>query len=272
MNPHPLPSSRRAFLQATTAFLAPPSLNLVTQTTHANPSPAARKIFAAGGGLFSSLDPERKLLKFILSLSSKPDPVVCYLATASGDHPESIVSWYEIMNPLPCKPRHLRLFGPTNRLKPFDAQLAATDIIVVSGGNTLNMLAVWREHSLPALLKKAWENGTVLAGESAGMICWFQQGVTDSRPNTLSSMDCLGLIPGSACPHYNNPQRKPAFHHLIKSNQIQPGLACDDGCGALFEDNKPPRSFSLTQSARAYQVTPQGTDVTETPLPTTLLP
>lgn len=272
MKAHPLSLSRRTFLRASTAILAPTSLNLVLCPTRANPSAAPRKIFAVGGGLFSSIDPERKLLRFILSLSNKPNPVVCNLATASGDHPESIVSWYEIMNQLPCRPRHLRLFGPTNRLKPFDAQIADADIIVVSGGNTLNMLAVWREHSISALLKKAWENGTVLAGESAGMICWFQQGVTDSRPMTLSPMDCLGLLPGSACPHYNNPQRKPAFHQLIKSHQIQPGLACDDGCGVLLEDDKTPRSVSIAPSANAYQVRLQGSDIIETPLPTTILP
>ena len=234
--------------------------------------PAPRRIFAAGGGFVSSVDPERRLLRFVLSLARVPNPQVCCLPTASGDNLESLVSWYEVMQSLEARARHLRLFGPTNRLRNFEEQLLGADVIFVPGGNTLNMLAVWRAQGVDALLRKAWEKGTVLAGESAGMICWFQQGVTDSRPGALSALSCLGWLSGSACPHYNNPQRRPAYHELISRGEIGAGLACDDGAGFLFEGTRLEGVYALSEKAAAYRVRSEGGGIQEERLPAKILP
>src|SRR5438105_3977138 len=125
-----------------------------------------RRIFAAGGGILAG-DPDRLLLRCILSLTGKPDPVVYSLPTASGDNVERIVVWYEIMNQLPCRPRHLRLSGPTRAARNFEKQLLSADAIVVPGGNGLNMMAVWKAQGVDTILRTAWERGIVLAGESA---------------------------------------------------------------------------------------------------------
>jgi dipeptidase E len=176
------------------------------------------------------------------------------------------------MQTLECRPRHLRLFGPTNRLRNFEEQLLGADVIFVPGGNTLNMLGVWRAQGVDLLLRKAWEQGTVLAGESAGMICWFEQGVTDSRPGALGSMPCLGWLPGSACPHYNNPQRRPAYHALMGRGEIRAGLACEDGAGVLFEDTRLEGAYALSDKPAAFRVHAAGGTVTEERLPARVLP
>jgi peptidase E len=266
---------KRKFLGLATGMLvggAAASLGSVSAT---GPSPSRgpiRRIFAAGGGFVSSVDPERKLMRFVLSLARVPNPQVCCLPTASGDNLESLVSWYEVMQPLECRPQHLRLFGPTNRLRNFEEQLLGADVIFVPGGNTLNMLGVWRAQGVDLLLRKAWEQGTVLAGESAGMICWFEQGVTDSRPGALGAMPCLGWLPGSACPHYHNPQRRPAYHELMGRGEIRAGLACEDGVGFLFEDTRLEGAYALSEKAAAFRVHSEGGAVVEERLPARVLP
>src|SRR5262249_45277394 len=149
----------------------------------------------------------------------------CCLPTASGDNLERLVAWYEIMNELPCRPRHLRLSGPTRKARNYEKQLLAVDVILVPGGNTLNMLAVWKAQEVDAVLRTAWERGILLAGESAGMVCWFEQTLTDSRPERLTPMPCLGWLKGSACAHYRTePDRKPRFHELLRDGQLKDGL------------------------------------------------
>ncbi len=231
-----------------------------------------RRIFVAGGGILSG-DPDFRLLRFILSLTGKSEPVVCSLPTASGDNLERLVVWYEIMNQLPCRPRHLRLFGPTARARNFEKQLLAVDAIVVPGGNSLNMMAAWKVQGVDAILRKAWERGILLAGESAGMNCWFEQAVGDSRPERLSVLECLGWLKGSSCPHYHSDSGrwKQGFHQMLRDGQIEDGLACDDGAGVLFQGEKLARVVSISPQAGAYKVRRQGTQVIEEPLAATLL-
>jgi dipeptidase E len=240
--------------------------NVVAGAAPAKAAPA-RRIFVAGGGILSG-DPEQRLLRFILSLTGKSDPVVCCLPTASGDNLERLVVWYEIMNQLPCRPRHLRLFGPTAKARNFEKQLLAVDAIVVPGGNSLNMMAAWKAQGIDAILRKAWEQGVLLAGESAGMNCWFEHAIGDSRPERLSVIDCLGWLKGSACPHYHSDSGKwrLGYHQMLRDGQLKDGLACDDGVGVLFEGEKPARIVSIAPEARAYQVRRSGTQVIEEPL------
>lgn len=252
------------------AGLAGVAANAVPAAADEKAAPT-RRIFAAGGGLLSG-DPEYRLLRFILSLTGKPDPVICSLPTASGDNLERVVMWYEIMNELPCRPRHLRLNGPTRRARNFEKQLLTVDAIVVPGGNVLNMMAVWKTQGVDAILRKAWERGILLAGESAGMVCWFEQAISDSRPERLTLIECLGWLKGSACPHYQNePDRKQLFHQMLRDGQIKDGLACNNGAGVLYEGDKPTRVVAISPRAAAFQVRRKGFQVIEEPLKAELL-
>lgn len=233
--------------------------------------PPPRRIFAASGGIMGSNAPW-PLMRYILSLTGKSDPVVVCLPTARGDHLENIVAWYEMMNQLPCRPRHLRLFGPTKNLRDFEQQLLSADVIFVQGGNTLNMLATWKAQGVDAILRKAWERGILLAGESAGMVCWFEQTVTDSRPGGLTPLDCLGWLKGSACPHYHaDPQRQPTFHKLLSDGGMKDGVACDDGAGLLFEGDKLVKVITTSEKATAYTLRRAGAEVVEEPMKAELL-
>jgi peptidase E len=130
------------------------------------------------------------------------------------------------------------------------------------------MLAVWREWGVPELLREAWETGVVLAGISAGAICWFEQGVTDSYADQLRAMDCLGFLPGSCCPHYSGePERRPTFHSLMHQGEISSGFAIDDGAGIHFSDLEVHRVVAARQGSTAYRVQMAGAVVREEPLP-----
>lgn len=276
-------------IEATTlAEVTPPPLPPKTQGLAKPPQPAPaaggirasalgdltappRRIFAAGGGVMGSSAPY-PLMRYILSLTGKPDPVVLCLPTARGDNLENIVAWYEMMNQLPCRPRHLRLYGPTKELRDFEKQLLSADVIFVQGGNTLNMLATWKAQGVDSILRKAWEHGVLIAGESAGMVCWFEQTMTDSRPGELTPLSCLGWLKGSVCPHYHSePRRKPAFQKLLMEGGMMEGLACDDGVGLLFEGDKLIRAVSVSEKAKAYTLRRKGTEMVEEPLQVELL-
>lgn len=242
------------------------ALVATTPRVEASDSAPRRRIFASGGAI--STGNGYPLIRFMLGLIAKPEPVVCCLPTARGDHLENLVAWYEIMHTLPCRPRHLRLFGPTAALRDFEKQLLAADVIFVPGGNSLNMLAVWKAQGVDKTLRTAWERGIVLAGESAGMVCWFEQAITDSRPERLTAMDCLGWLKGSAAAHYNHPQqpRKPRYHELLTSGELKDGIACDDGAAMLFEGDELAKVVTTSPQATAYRVRRQAGRVLEDPL------
>ncbi len=237
-----------------------------------DPDSPLRRIFVAGGGVMGS-NPPYPLLRYIVSLTGKPDPVVVCLPTARGDNLENLAQWYETMNQLPCRPRHLRLFGPTKDLRDFEQQLLSADVIFVPGGNTLNMLATWKAQGVDAILRKAWERGILLAGESAGMVCWFEEAVTDSKPGQLTRMECLGWLKGSVCAHYHFlPQpRRPRLHEMLISGEMKDGVACDDGAGVLYEGDKLVKVVTVSETATAYMVRRNGTQVVEEPLKAELL-
>jgi len=229
-----------------------------------------RRILAIGGGAYAGVD--RPLPRYLLTLTGKKDPIVYYLPTAAGDAPPGIVRWYEIMNELECRPRHLKFFGDSNSLRNFEAKLLSADAIFVGGGNTMNMLAVWKAHGVDKILRQAYDRGIVLAGESAGMICWFEAGSTDSRALKLTALDCLGFLKGSACPHYSlEKQRKPSYHQMLLKGELKDGVACDDGAALLYENEKLVRVVSVLPKAGAYRVRVDGDKVVEVPLTVELL-
>ena len=228
--------------------------SLAATTIAAQQPTPKRQILAIGGRTFPGADSDRLLLKHLLSLTGKKAPLVYHLPTAGGDSPVGLVTWYEHMNELDCRPRHLRLFNNWRGLKDMEAKLLSADAIFVGGGNTMNMLAIWKAHGVDRILRKAWERGTVLAGESAGMICWFEQGVTDSRPDKLTALDGLGFLKGSACPHYSNDApRRPRYHEMLLANEMKAGYACDDGVALYFEDDRFVRAVG-DGKGKAYRV------------------
>ncbi|MGH2344977.1 MAG: Type 1 glutamine amidotransferase-like domain-containing protein, partial [Chloroflexota bacterium] len=157
------------------------------------------QIVAMAGGGFS-MEQENPLLdRYVLSLARSARPRVLFLQP--GDSPSYFERFHAAFDRLPCEHAHLSLFAPG--VADIRALLLAQDVIYVGGGNTKSMLALWREWGLDRVLREAWQNGVVLCGISAGAICWFEQGVTDSIPGSLTPLQCLGLLPGSACPHYD---------------------------------------------------------------------
>jgi dipeptidase E len=221
-----------------------------------------RHIVALGGGGFSDDGPPSKLDDFILSLARTPRPRICFLPTASGDSETYPVKFYRAFTRRDCRPSDLSLFNRT--LADLRAFLLDQDVIYVGGGNTANMLAVWRVHGVDAILREAWDAGVVLAGISAGAICWFEAGVTDSFGLPPTGMrDGLGLLPGSACPHYNSePQRRPVYQQLVRQG-FPGGYAADDGVALHFVDRKLAEVVSEVDGRFVYHVTLDGDAVRE---------
>lgn len=222
-----------------------------------------KQIVALGGGGFS-MEETPVLDDYILGLARNKEPRICFVPTASGDSENYIVRFYRRFTGRSCQPTHLELFKRDERdLHEFTK---SQDVIYVGGGNTANMLAIWRLHGFDRALQNALAGGTVLAGLSAGSICWFQTGVTDSFGSQLTSMDCLGFLSGSNCPHYNGESaRRPAYHRLI-SDGMSAGVAAEDGVALHFIDDRLHRVVSSRPGAQAYRVELIAGEVRETPI------
>ena len=183
-----------------------------------------------GGGF--SMEPDNLLLdRYVLQHARVAHPTVCFLPTASGDADSYIVKFYAAFSTLACRPRHLSLFHQPRDLAGF---VGECDVIYVGGGNTRNMLAIWRSCHLDTLLRQAWEKGTVLCGLSAGAICWFEYGHTDSA-GSLDPLECLGFLPGSCTPHalhFINDQRA----HVVTSRPSARALHVRSERGTVIEE------------------------------------
>lgn len=229
-----------------------------------------RQIIAMGGGGFS-MEPENLLLdEYILAQVKKDFPKVCFVPTASGDQTNYIERFYNAFNTLSCKTSHLSLFEP--EFTDLESFILEQDIIYVGGGNTRNMLVLWKEWGLEIILKKAYEKGVILTGLSAGSICWFEEGLTDPLNAPLYKLNCIGLLKGSNCPHYDGEnKRKPSYHKLIKHGEIQEGYAVDDGVAIHFINETLYSSVSSRPKAKAYFVTCLNKEIKETEITTNFL-
>ncbi len=210
-----------------------------------------RKILIAGGGFGTAF------LRYMAQLTGNPRPRICYLPTAIGDHPEAIIKFYKNCAPLNVTPLvQVSFIGSSDQPESWEEVLLSMDAIVASGGNTLNQQAIWRAQGIDVVLRQAWNRGIVLGGASAGSLCWFEEGTTDSRPKELSIVQCLGLLPGSHCPHYDTePGRRPLYQSLIASGRLKPGYACDDDAGVYFENEHIARVVTAREGAKVYNVT-----------------
>ncbi len=227
------------------------------------------QIIAMGGGGFS-MEPDNPALdRFVLEQTPVSRPRVCFLATASGDASRYLADFYAAFSRLDCRPSHLPLFARTPDLR---RTLAEQDVIYVGGGNTRSMLAVWREWGLDELLRERYLAGAILAGISAGAICWFEQGISDSAGAQMMPLDCLGYLPESCCPHFDGEaERRPAYHRLIAKGRVGPGYALDDGAAVHFRNGHLVEAVASRPAARAYQVGSKDGAVQEVVLPTRFL-
>jgi dipeptidase E len=234
-----------------------------------------RFIVAMGGGGFS-MEPDNPLLDdHILDLArttrGRERPRVCFLATASGDTPGYIADFYAAMARR-SEASHLSLVVRT--VDDIERHLLDQDVIYVGGGNTENMLAVWRVHGVDRALRAAWESGVVLAGLSAGSLCWFETGTTDSYGAGLAPLSSgLGFLPGSHAPHYDGEStRRPHYQKLIAEGALPAGYAADDGVALVFRGTALDEVVASRPGARAYRVErgPDGRAI-ETELPTRYL-
>jgi peptidase E len=219
-----------------------------------------RQIIALGGGGFGS-EPENAALDlFILEQAHRATPRVLFIPTATGDSPQYIERFDQALARYDCVPSFLPLFSRTPDLR---STVLGQDVIFVGGGNTKSMLAVWREWKLVDILREAWEAGTVLSGVSAGAICWFEQGLTDSYAGDLAVLECLGFIGGSCSPHYDGEaDRRPSFHRFLRDGSIVSGIALDDGAAAHYVDGQLLEVVASRPSAHGYLVesTPHGVE------------
>ena len=220
---------------------------------------ATRKILIAGGGYGTAF------IRYMAQLTGKARPKLVYLPTASADSQAGTLTWFQNCAPLNVEPSVQNSFiASTRQAKGWDEVLLSVDGIVCSGGNTLNQQAIWKAQGIDVVLKEAWDRGIVLGGASAGSLCWFEEGTTDSRPKELSIVKCLGFLKGSHSPHYDaEPGRRPLYQKLIGSGEMKPGYACDNDAGIYFEDNEVKRVVHTRAAAKVYYVSVAGGKVTE---------
>jgi len=234
------------------------------------PPQPKRQIVALGGGGFS-MEPENPALDdYILRLTGRDRPRVCFLPTASGDATLYLEMFYQAFPADRAQSSHLPLFERDARdLRAF---LLEQDVIYVGGGSVANLLVVWQLHAVDAILRECWQRGIILCGISAGMNCWFQSSVTDSFGPLAPLNNGLALLPGSACPHYDGePDRRPAYHRFLLNNNLPPGHAADDGAALHFIGTTLHRVITSRPQARAYRVEAINAKIHETPLPVTYL-
>jgi dipeptidase E len=219
---------------------------------------AERTIVPFGGGKFCA-----GAARFLAELTGRERPRVLYIGTAMAEDPESALHMYD----------HFAGIADVSRLEFFPwppedlrSVVLGSDVVFVGGGNTANMLAIWRVHGVDDLLRAALEGGIVLTGSSAGGICWFEQGVTDSFGPQLGPMDCLGFLPGSFCPHYDDEEhRRPRYYELLKDGFAE-GYAADAGVGLHFVDGELREAVACEEGSKAYRVNVRDGEVVETPI------
>lgn len=216
-----------------------------------------RTVVAMGGGGFS-MEPDNALLDdHVLGLArlarGRERPRVCFLATASGDAPGYIADFYAAFARR-AEATHLSLFVRT--VDDIEAFLLDQDVVYVGGGNTENMLAIWRVHGVDRILRQAWETGVVMTGLSAGSLCWFETGTTDSFGKGLAALSGgLGLLPGSHAPHYDGePTRRSHYQRLVAQGVMPDGYAADDGAALVFKGADLLEVVASRPDARGYRV------------------
>ena len=215
-------------------------------------------IVAMGGTEFVMRPENEALHDYVLALAPAAMPRICLLPTASGDPQHQISSFHAAMDRRVCVASSVSLFRLAESDLELEEHLEAVDVIYVTGGNMVNLMALWREHGLDRTLRQAHERGAVLCGYSAGSMCWFEAGVSTGVGRPVCT-EGLGLLEGSHCVHYSqDPARRGAYRKLVASGEISAGLALDDHAAALFKDGKLVEAVSSRESSQAFRIESDG--------------
>ena len=209
-------------------------------------------IVAIGGGGFGRNISSCLIEKYLLNLSAKDYPRICFIPTATGDNDAYIVRFYSVFTRFKCIPTHIEFF---KRTIDINDHIMNQDIVFVGGGNTKSMLAVWSDWGMVNILKKAYDKGIIMSGVSAGAICWFTSGVTDSWENHLQLLPCLDFIKGTCCPHYDEePSRIPYVNKLLRDQILTNCIAIEGGTALHYIDGKPFKNVSFKKNKNSYNV------------------
>jgi peptidase E len=226
-----------------------------------------------GGGGFTMPERNPALDRLVLTLTGKPVPKICFLPTASGDRGDQAMRFRERFGAWPCEPTILSLFRlGQDRIDPVE-HLLAQDAIYVGGGSMRNMLAIWREHGIDQAARTAWESGVVLAGVSAGAMCWFEGGISSSGGSPVP-VEGLGLISGSLSVHMDTePGRLSIYKAAVAQGSLPAGHAAEDCSALLFAGAELRECVGSREGARIVKVEPDANGgVSETEVPVRLLP
>lgn len=219
---------------------------------------ADQTIVPIGGGKFCDGGAQ-----FLAGLTGKERPRMLYIGTAAAEDPYEALRMYDRFQGLADLSRLEFFPWPPDDLR---STVLDKDLILVGGGNTANMIAIWRLHGVDELLREALEAGVVMSGSSAGGICWFEHGVTDSFGPQLGPMDCLGFLRGSFCPHWDDEElRRPVYHDLLKGG-FPAGYAADAGVGLHFVNGELQEAVSCDEGSKAYRIELVDGEVVETPI------
>jgi dipeptidase E len=231
-----------------------------------------KRILALGGGGFLMENRHSPIDQYIVTLTGKVKPRICFVSTPNGDLPEGIDKFYEAYGSLDCEPSHLAFFRKPAPgaivLSSIEAALLGMDAIFVGGGNTKSALGVWREWGLQGVFQKALAAGILLCGVSAGALCWFDSGLSDSVLGAgLQPLRCLGFLSGACSVHYHSePGRQELLHQNVEARVFSEGLGIDDYAAVLFENGKITGVVSWRRGATAYRVGFRNGRLTEEPL------
>ena len=220
-----------------------------------------KHIVAIGGGGFGRNMSSFLIEKYLLKLSEKECPKICFLPTATGDDDKYIVRFYSIFTRLNCIPSHITFF---KRTIDINSHIMNQDLVFVGGGNTKSMLAIWNDWGMSELLKVAYNQGIIMSGVSAGAICWFTSGITDSWDKELRILPCLDLIRGTCCPHYDEePTRIPYVKKILHEQKVSNCISIEGGAAMHFIDGRPHKNISFNSNKNTYDVYFNGTDIVE---------
>jgi len=212
-----------------------------------------KNIVAIGGGGFGRSLGTLEIEKYIISLVNKKRPKICFIPTASGDSSLYKLNFYRAFSKLECITSHIDFFSRTENL---EEKVLTQDIIYVGGGNTKSMLAVWKEWNLNYILQNAYEKGIVMSGVSAGAICWFEKGITDSFAEELNIIDCLGIVNGTACPHFDEEkEREPFVNDFIQREIIESCICIEGNCALHIKNDFEYYSIDFGNGKKCYRVT-----------------
>ena len=221
-------------------------------------------IIAIGGGGFGR-DPENRTIeKYIIDQSKSSNPSICFFPTASAENSDYIDNYYKAFSKLKCKPKHISLFSRTPNL---EEEIRSSDIIYIGGGNTKSMLAVFEEWGVNNLLQESYKSGKILAGVSAGAICWFTKGITDSWESELKVIDCLDFLDGCCCPHYDGEKdRRPSVMKFLNSDKINSCVAIEDGAAVHYKSGNLLNAISFYKGANVFNLYKNNDEIHEIPM------